>query len=570
MPNNRFYVTTPIYYVNDRPHIGHAYTTVIADALARYHRLRGEEVRFVTGADENSQKNLEAMEKAGETDLATYLDRMSDAWEATWHGLGISFDDFIRTTEERHHRGVARFWAAVQASGDLEKRTYEALYCVGCEGFKTETDLNADRRCALHPNKDPQTIQEENWFFKLTNYADELVAYIEAHSGFIQPTSRRNEILGYIKAVKEQGLDVSVSREAKKLAVGIPVPNDSDQRIYVWFDALLNYMTAVGYGTDDALFAKFWPVDLHLVGKDIIKFHCALWPAMLLSAAKHDPALRNEDGSVKLPRHVFAHGFFTLDGLKISKSLGNAIPPSDAAKDVGFDAVRYYLLREITLGEDGDFSFVRLHDRYQNDLGNALGNLLQRVVAMSRKYFEGRVPMLTEAEKAQAGSERALTKSGNEWQGSVGLQNLKRAYDESVEAFDLNAILQLVWGDLAKYGAVDVVAGGGAVRTGNSGIRMANGYIEATEPFKLAKTDLAATGRVLYALLESLRWYAWFLTPVMPDTSRKIFAALGLDPETEYAKGWDAALTWGQLEPGTALPEPTPLFPRLEPVQKPA
>ncbi len=564
MPNNRFYLTTPIYYVNDRPHIGHAYTTVIADALARYHRLRAEEVRLVTGTDENSQKNLEAMEKAGETDLRTYLDRMSGAWEATWHGLGISFDDFIRTTEGRHHRGVERFWDAVLKTGDLEKRTYEALYCVGCEGFKTETDVNEEKRCPLHPNKDLQTIQEENWFFKLTKYADPLISHIEAHPEFIQPVSRRNEILGYIKAVKEQGLDVSVSREAKKLSVGIPVPNDPDQRIYVWFDALLNYMTAVGYGSDDALFQKFWPADLHLVGKDIIKFHCALWPAMIMSAAKQDPSLRNEDGSPKLPKQVFANGFFTLDGLKISKSLGNAIPPADVAKDVGFDAVRYYLLREITLGEDGDFSFGRLHDRYQNDLGNALGNLLQRTVAMSRKYFDGKVPMLSDAEKTQAGNERTLTKSGHEWQGDQGLQNLKRAYDESMEAFDLNAVLQLVWGDLAKYGAVETVSRGEGIRTGNSGIRMANGYIEATEPFKLAKTDLAATGRVLYALLEALRWYAWLLTPVMPETARKIFVALGLDPEQEYAKGWEAALVWGQLESGTALPEPTPLFPRLE------
>ncbi len=569
MPN-KYYLTTPIYYVNDRPHIGHAYTTVIADALARYHRLRGDEVRFVTGTDENSQKNLEAMEKAGETDLVTYLDRMSGAWEATWHGLGISFDDFIRTTEARHHRGVARFWEAVLAAGDLEKRTYEAMYCVGCEGFKTETDLNAEKRCPLHPNKELQTIQEENWFFKLTEYVEPLIAHIEAHPEFIQPVSRRNEILGYIKAVKEQHLDVSVSREAKKLAVGIPVPNDPNQRIYVWFDALLNYLTAVGYGTDDGMFERFWPADLHLVGKDIIKFHCALWPAMLMSAAKNDSALRHPDGSAKLPKHVFAHGFFTLDGLKISKSLGNAIPPADAAKGVGFDAVRYYLLREIALGEDGDFSFARLHDRYQNDLGNALGNLLQRVVAMSRKYFDGRIPALTDADTAQAGSERALTKSGNEWQGSFGLQQLKRAYDESMGVSDLNEALQLIWGDVAKHGAVDLVADGEGVRTGNSGVRMANGFIEAVEPFKLAKTDLAATARVLYALLEALRWYAWFLTPVMPDTCRKIFAALGLDPDAEYAKGWDAALTWGQLEPGSALPEPTPLFPRLEMAEKPS
>ena len=535
MSTNRFYVTTPIYYVNDVPHIGHAYTTIIADTLARYHRLRGERVKFVTGTDENSQKNLQAMEKAGESDLSLYLDRMAGAWEATWHGMGLTFDDFIRTTESRHQVGVERFWNAVLKTGDLEKRTYEGLYCVGCEGFKIESDLNEEGRCPLHPNKEIDRVQEENWFFKLTNYVEPLRAYIQEHPEFIQPVSRRNEILGYIDAVQKEKLDVSVSREAKKLSVGIPVPNDPDQRIYVWFDALLNYMTAVGYGTDEAVFETFWPADLHLVGKDIIKFHCALWPAMIMSAAKMDPSLVDADGAPKLPRHVFAHGFFTKDGQKISKSLGNAVSPSEAAKEVGLDALRYYLLREITLGEDGDFSSVRLVDRYTNDLGNALGNLVQRTVAMSRKYFEGNVP--------SASSEVRVYDS---WSGNDGLRALASAVEGAFAVQRPDQVIEAIW------------------NASKSGLHAANKLIEETQPFKLAKTDLVATGDVLYAILESIRWYAWFLTPVMPETARKMFAALGLDADAEYQKGWDAALTWGQLTPGAELPEPMPMFPRLE------
>ena len=563
MSNNRFYVTTPIYYVNDRPHVGHAYTTIIADALARYHRLRGERVRFVTGTDENSQKNLEAMEKAGETDLQAYLDRMAGAWKATWQETGITFDDFIRTTEPRHLAGVERFWKAVAASGDLEKRTYESMYCVGCEGFKTPSEMNEDGRCPLHPNKDLTKVQEENWFFKLTNYVEPLRKYIRDNEAFVQPASRRNEILGYLDAVEKDRLDVSVSREKKKLSVGIPVPGDEEQRMYVWFDALLNYMTAVGYGTNEDLFKTFWPVDLHLVGKDILKFHCALWPAMIMSAAKNDALLRDENGAPKLPRHVFAHGFYTLDGMKISKSLGNAISPMDAAKDVGLDALRYYLLREVQLGEDGDFLFTRLKERYQSDLGNTLGNLVQRVVAMSRKYFDGKVPTLSKEDVRLAGEDRRETGAKEMWDGASGLEKIRTSLEKRFLIAG-QGVLPIIWGERTE----EIEVEGASVWTGGSGIRMANAYIDVTQPFKLAKTDLEATGRVLYALLESIRWYAWFIAPIMPEIAKTMLAALGLDGEAELAKGWEKALVWGGLEPGTVLPEPSPLFPRLETVSE--
>jgi methionyl-tRNA synthetase len=537
--NPSFYVTTPIYYVNDQPHIGSTYTTIIADVLARFHRLRQEEVCFATGTDENSQKNVQAMEKAGEHDLQAYLDRMANSWQQTWRTFDISFDTFIRTTESRHLAGVNRFWEAVKQSGDLEKRSYEGLYCVGCEGFKIETDL-VEGRCPLHPNKELERLQEENWFFCLSRYREALLAHIEAHPYFVQPVSRRNEIKNYIR---EFMTDVSVSREVKKVSVGIPVPGDDSQRIYVWFDALINYLTAIGYGTDERRFAQFWPVNLHLVGKDIIKFHCALWPAMLMSAAKNDSLLRNEAGDTLLPKQVFAHGFLTANGQKISKSLGNAIDPHALMQSYGLDTMRYFLLREFPMGEDGDFSYKRLDERYQADLGNTLGNLLQRVVAMSRKYFDGKTPSVDPNTCKQAES------GGEAWMGFDGLQKIRVQVEKAYAEHRPDVALSLIW-----LGMEDA----------RSALVYANKYIEDTQPFKLAKTDVAATGRVLYALLETLRWMSWLIAPVMPGTSEKILAQLGLSLAEERAKGWNGAFEWGQLPANATLPEPTPLFPRRE------
>src|SRR5574337_172781 len=376
----KFYLTTPIYYVNDKPHIGHAYTTIAADTLARFQRLKGDDVFFVTGTDENSQKNVQAMEKAGESDLAAYLDRMAGTWRKTWQDLDITFDDFIRTTESRHLAGVERFWEAVKTSGDIYEGQYEGLYCTGCEAFKTESEI-VNGRCSLHPNRDLERIKEKNYYFRLSAYREELLKLYEEGSDFVMPESRRHEIRNY---VTDHLTDISISREAKSVAAGIPVPGDESQRIYVWFDALVNYLTVVGYGTDEQRFKRFWPADLHLVGKDIIKFHCALWPAMLLSAAKNDSLLRDADGRALLPKQVYAHGFFTIDGQKISKSLGNAIDPRTLIEGYSLDALRYFLLREIPFGEDGDFSEERMSSRYNTELGNTFGNLVNRTIAMSR------------------------------------------------------------------------------------------------------------------------------------------------------------------------------------------
>lgn len=533
-----YYLTTPIYYVNDKPHIGHTYSTVVADAFARFHRARGEDVFFVSGTDENSQKNVQAMEKAGETDVQAYLDRMAGEWHRTWQELGISLDDFIRTTEPRHLAGVKRFWNAVEASGDLYEGTYEGLYCTGCEGFKTETDLEQGR-CPLHPNRDLEQIKEKNIFFRLSAYREPLLALYDRASEFVMPEARRNEIRNY---VAEHLTDISVSREAKSVPIGIPVPGDDSQRIYVWFDALVNYLTVAGYGTDEAGFRSRWPADLHLVGKDIIKFHCALWPAMLMSAAKSDPLLCGEDGNVLLPKRVFAHGFFTLDGQKISKSLGNAIDPREVALTYGFDAVRYYLLREIPFGEDGDFSRARLMERYDADLANTFGNLLQRTVAMSRKYFDGNVPTLDpEAAKGAEG--------GSTWGGLRGLEEIRRVVEVAYADERADVALEAIWQGTPRA---------------LSGLIQANKYVEETQPFKLVKEDEVAVARVLYALLEACRWYAWFIAPVMPDTALNVWRTLGIKEHAEQAKGWERAFVWGGLQPGSALPEPKPLFPRVD------
>jgi len=529
----KFYITTPIYYVNDKPHIGHAYSTFVCDALARYHRLKGDDVYFSTGTDENSQKNIEAMEALGEKNVIAYLDRMSEEWKRTWEDLGITNDGFIRTTEDRHRKAVERFWNAVKESGDIYKGTYEGLYCTGCEKFVSESDLE-NGKCPLHPNKEPEHVSEENYFFKLSNYRDALLKLYESDPEFIKPVARRNEIIRY---VTDHLSDVSISRAATTISCGIPVPGDDSQRIYVWFDALINYLSVVGYGEDDERVKKWWPADLHVVGKDIIKFHCSLWPAMLMSAAQSDSLLKDR----AVPHTVFAHGFFTINGQKISKSLGNVIDPRDLVPAYGIDAIRYFLLREITFGEDGDFSEERLKERYTSDLANTLGNLVQRAVSMSRRYFNNSVP---EVDLIKAGA----SPNGSVWDGASGLASIEEAFDGYMDGARVDRALEVVWSQ-------------GEVKS--SGIVQANKFVEETQPFKLVKTDAMKVGEILYALLESLRHYAWMIDPVMPDVSKKIIGAIGQDYDAEKKKTLEALREWGGLQPGSELPEPKPIFPKL-------
>lgn len=488
----KFSLTTPIYYVNGVPHIGHAYTTIAGDVIARYRRLMGDDVFYLTGTDENAQKNVEASQGSSREDVQAYVDRMSAIWEKTWKDLGISHNDFIRTTESRHVAFVEEFWKKVAAKGDIYKDAYEGLYCMGCEGYKTEAEL-VDGLCPDHKRL-PERLSEENYFFKLSAYRDKLLRHIESHPEFIQPASRRNEIVSYIRDFAE---DFSISR--KNLEWGIPVPGDPSQTIYVWFDALINYISA----NPDR-----WPMDLHLVGKDIIKFHCAYWPAMLMSAG------------YELPKTVFAHGFFTINGEKMGKSLGNVIDPVELVREYGNDVVRFHLLREVPFGADGDFSTERLTQRYNGELGNDLGNLLQRTLTMTEKFCEAKIP------------------AAEPW---LAIDSWK-AYHEAMMSFRLHDAIELAWID----------------------IRQMNAFIDHHKPWVLAKKgEQAELEQVLYTLLETLRHIAWMLRPFMPETSGKILASLGFDEDAILKTTLKEAQVWGGLPEGQVIRKGEPLFPRL-------
>ncbi len=503
----KYYLTTPIYYVNDVPHIGHAYTTIVGDVLARWHRLRGEDVRYVTGTDENAQKNAEvavknasSIEGASVEDVRTvtqrYVDEMSAKWRLTWDELGISNDDFIRTTEPRHIAGVEKFFAAVNARGDIYKDTYTGYYCIGCEAYKKESDL-VNGKCPDH-NRVPEERNEENYFFRASTYRDALLQHIADHPEFVQPVSRRNEVVEYVKG---HFTDFSISRKATDW--GIPFPTDPTHVMYVWFDALLNYMTAVGYGTDDALFKKYWPADLHLVGKDIIKFHCAYWPAMLMSAG------------LPLPKTVFAHGFFTINGQKMSKSLGNVVDPTVMAKTYGIDALRYYLLREIPFGEDGDFSTDRFAQRYESDLANGLGNLVQRVTTLAVKSRKSKVESTTPLRDATI--------------------KIWEDYDRAMAEYRFHDALTAVW----------------------ALVKTCDEYVETKKPWTLAGDELAAT---IAPLVECLRHIAWMLWPLMPTTAETILERLGI-LDASRAQPLADARQWSTA--AYTATKGVPMFPRM-------
>lgn len=499
----KYFLTTPIYYVNDKPHIGHAYATFAADSIARYKRMVGVETYFLTGTDENSQKNVEAAAMSGEPDVSTYVDRMSALWQLTWDELGISNDDFIRTTEARHRAGVEQFWRTVSATPDvIYKGTYEGLYCVGCEAFYRESDLTQDGKCLTH-DRAAELVQEENYFFRASAFREQLLEHIAKNPKFIYPEARRNEVVNYITNHLE---DFSISRPNKKW--GIPVPGDDSQTIYVWFDALLNYMTAVGYGTDEQRFKAWWPADLHIVGKDIIKFHCALWPAMLLAA------------QVPLPRRVFAHGFFTIDGRKVSKSLGNAIDPKDLVETYGVDAVRYFLLREIPFGGDGDFSILRLAARYDSDLASGLGNLVSRVTTLA-----------SQATSLPIGSGVAAR-----------METYLTAYHEAMEDIALSRALEVAW----------------------EAMRLCDQFMEEHAPWKL-RTDPAmaeAFAATMGEMVEALRLIAWMILPFMPGTARAMLLMLGHENDTDRPA--TEAMHWGANAALPQVPKPTKsLFPRF-------
>jgi methionyl-tRNA synthetase len=467
VPMDRFYITTPIYYVNDKPHIGHAYTTIVADVLARSRAAYGKDVVFLTGTDEFAQKTVDAAKKAGE-EIRAYTDRMADLWRSTWEKLGISNTDFIRTTEQRHIETVREIWARVAADGDIYKGKYEGLYCKGHEAFMSEDEL-VDGLCPDHKTR-PELVSEENYFFRLSKYQKQLLEFYEAHGEFVVPANRFNEVKSFV----ERGLeDISVSREKREW--GIPVPDDPNQVIYVWFDALVNYVSAVGL--------EGWenhPADIHAMGKDITRFHAVIWPAMLMSAG------------LPLPGQVIAHGFFTIDGTKISKSLGNVIDPLDLKKKYGNDAIRYFLLREIPFGADGDFSETKLKERYNADLANGLGNFAARVLALAEK------------------EELKLGKLDPEFETQIG--GMKRTVAEKLGEFKFSEALAAIW----------------------AAISFGDRFVNEKKIWEIK--DGEARKQALFDLVSLLDNIAAVLLPFLPDASVKISKALAWEGDVLRAK----------------------------------
>ncbi|MFH0754604.1 MAG: methionine--tRNA ligase, partial [Candidatus Omnitrophota bacterium] len=487
----------PIYYVNDAPHIGHAYTTILADVLARFHRALGDEVFFLTGLDEHGQKVQQAAEKRALTPQA-HCDDLAPRFSDLWATLKISHDDFIRTTQARHTVIVQQILQFVYDKGDIYQKEYEGLYSVAEERFITEKEAESGQF------REVKSIKEKNYFFKMGKYQEKLIAYIENHPEFIRPEHRKNEMLGFLR----QPLgDLCISRPKSRLSWGIEIPFDRDYVTYVWFDALINYISAIGYGVDEKKFAQWWP-GVHLIGKDILTTHCIYWTTMLFAL------------ELPLPETIFAHGWWLLGESKMSKSLGNVVRPLDLIEQHGVDAVRYYLMAEMILGNDASFTPENFIKRYNSDLANDFGNLLNRVSGLIGKYFEGVVPpadSLTEADEAVRAQGVVL---GDKVHGLL--------LDYRVDAA-INEIMNL--------------------------IRAVNKYMESQAPWKLAKSDLAAAGRVLYVATESLRLSAVLLRAVMPGKALRVLEILGV-PES--------GLAWGGLKAGVKLEVHPPLFPRIE------
>jgi methionyl-tRNA synthetase len=498
----RHYLTTPIYYVNDAPHIGHAYTTVVADALARWHRLLGDDTFFLTGTDEHGLKVQRAAEANGVTPRE-WADRTSERFRDAWKLLDITNDDFIRTSEERHHRSVRAFLQRVYDNGFIELGTYEGLYCVACEAYYTVDELIGGELCPIH-ERPVEHVREENYFFTLSRFTQPLLDWYAAHPDFVRPETKRNEALGFIRGGLE---DFSISRSS--ISWGVPLPWDAGHVAYVWFDALINYVTAVGYGTDDERFATWWPVAHHLIGKDILRFHCVYWPAMLM-AAGIDP-----------PVDVTVHGFLLVGGEKMSKTRLNQIFPADLVEEFGVDGFRYHFLRDTPVGPDGDFSYERMIDRYNGDLANNFGNLLSRVATVVGRKCDGIGP-------APRPDSPLAPVAGEVYAAAA------TAWAESQPAAALEATWRL--------------------------IRETNSLLEAAEPWKLDPGPEVEA--VLGDALEALRIVSVLATPAIPAACAEAWTRIGLDGSPGEAR-LPAAADWGGYPGGLAVAKGAPLFPRL-------
>lgn len=493
-----FYITTPIYYVNDKPHIGHAYTTILADVIARHHRNSGKNVFFLTGLDEHGQKVQQAAEKRG-VDPKKHCDEMAPRFLELWKRLHIQYDDFIRTTEKRHTDTVKKILQNVYDKGDIYEDSYEGLYSVSEERFITEKEAESGHY------RDIKKLKEKNYFFKMSGYQEKLIEHIEQNPMFIQPVHRKNEVLGFLKSPLS---DLCISRPKSRLNWGIELPFDSKYVTYVWFDALINYVSALGLNSEEEKYKSFWPVNFHLIGKDILTTHAVYWPTMLMSA------------EIKLPRSIFAHGWWMSDQSKMSKSLGNVIDPLELIESYGVDPVRFYLMKEMVLGHDSNFSMDSFIKCYNSDLANDFGNLLSRVSNLVNKFYNG---SLIEGEDLSEDG-LAIKKNAKET-----INEVSKLMDEMKINDAIERVLQFV--------------------------RNVNKFLELTAPWKVVKTDLKRAGRILFTAAESLRVIALLFSPIMPNRTKSVLNILNSK---------NKVVDWGGLEVNGKIKTHEPLFPRIE------
>ncbi len=515
-----FYTTTPIYYVNDKPHIGHAYTTILADVLTRYHRARGDDSFFLTGTDEHGQKVQRAAEKNKITPKE-HCDATVVRFQEVWRKLGITNDDFIRTTEERHTKVVQSILQDLFDRGLIYKAEYKGRYCVPCERFYTDKDFASPEALCPECGRGTEELVEANYFFKMGQYQEWLIEYIKTNPQFIQPSFRANETLGFLRKPLE---DLCVSRPKSRLSWGIELPFDKNYVCYVWFDALLNYITAIGHRTDEEKFKRWWPATCQLIGKDILTTHTVYWPTMLKAIG------------VELPRTIFAHGWWMMGDDKMSKSLGNVVNPMEMIDKFGVDAFRYFLISEMAMGQDASFSEAVFESRYNSDLANDLGNLLNRVVKMTAQNCGGVIPRPAEDTELETEFKQAVVAAVS-------------AMEEAVDSLRLNKGVEAVMA---------------AVRAGNR-------YLEKAAPWKLAKQgDSVRLGTVLNTAAEALRIIAGLLAPIMPAKTEAIRKAIAAPEPAPGVTLMEDVKIWGRIPPDAKIDDPGVLFPKIEPTEKPA